>query len=332
MSASVTSRIAVDVLDRRLRLDLRDDRHDAIAHQRPELVHVVGAPHERLRDEVDPEVEGSRESLSVTLGHGGQTQPLGGHVHALARSHDATAHALGPNGASVDRRRPTARRRRRRAAPGRPGPQVVGEIRVGRRGASVVAAPARAQVERPAPAQKRNGSGSIAPSRTLGPGRSASTASARSPSASASRTRRDRARVVVGRAVGEVDAEDRRAGRDEPPHERGRVRGRAEGADELRPRAGRAGRAHAGTGRRSGRSKRGRHAGAALAPRRARARPRGSHRAPRHPPSRRSRRSRPAAPPGPTRSRRRRSRPSARRRRRGRARAARLPRRGRRRW
>ena len=114
------------------------------------------------------------------------------------------------------------------------------------------------------PGAKRNGSGSIVPSRTLGPGRSASTASARSPSASASRTSPTARAWSSGVPWEKFTPEDRRPGPHEAANERRRVRRRAERADELRAGGQRgARRAHEAPPRRcevarSGRAHRGR--------------------------------------------------------------------------
>ena len=111
-----------------------------------QLVQVVGVAHERLRDEVDAEVERAPESLAVAFGHGGQPEPFGRHVHALARAHDAAPQALGVHRVAVDAGDGELDR-----AVGEQDAvalaQVAGEPRVRRRGARGVAGPARSQVE-----------------------------------------------------------------------------------------------------------------------------------------------------------------------------------------
>ena len=109
----------VDVLHRGLRLDLRHDRHRAIPHQRAELLDVLRTADERLRHQVDAQVERPREALPVALGDRRQAEPFGGDVHPLAGADRAAAHALGPHHRAVDARSPSARPRRPPAGCGR---------------------------------------------------------------------------------------------------------------------------------------------------------------------------------------------------------------------
>ena len=105
ITASVTSQDLLDVLHGRLRLDLRHDRDGALAHQRPQLLHVLGVAHERLRHQVDAQVERAAEPLAVALGDRRQAETLGGDVHPLAGANGAAAHAL--RSARSTRRCPT---------------------------------------------------------------------------------------------------------------------------------------------------------------------------------------------------------------------------------
>ena len=113
-------------------------------------------------------------------------------------------------------------------------PQVLGQARVGRRRAALVAGPAGPQLERlPRREAERVGLHRAEPHLRARAGRRARRAPGRP------RPRRRApdphgTRVVVGRAVGEVHAEDRRPGRHQATHERRRVRRRPERADELR--------------------------------------------------------------------------------------------------
>ena len=76
----------VHVLDGGTGLDLRHDRHDAVAHQRRGARGRPRGPDERLRDQVGAQVERASQALAVAVGHRRQTEPLGGHVHPLART------------------------------------------------------------------------------------------------------------------------------------------------------------------------------------------------------------------------------------------------------
>ncbi len=55
----------LDVLDGGLGLDLGDDGHDALAHEAPELLDVVGTTHERLRDQIDVHVERAGQAFTI---------------------------------------------------------------------------------------------------------------------------------------------------------------------------------------------------------------------------------------------------------------------------
>ena len=105
----------------------------AVAHQGAQSLDVVGAADERLRHEVDAEIERAGEPFAVAVGDRRQAEPLGGDVHALPGTDRAAAHALAsarpsPRSAvTVSSTAPSASRMRS------PGLEVVGQTRVGRR-------------------------------------------------------------------------------------------------------------------------------------------------------------------------------------------------------
>ena len=167
---------SVDPLDRRLRLDLRDDRHGALPHQRPQLRDVLGPAHERLRHEIHLEGQHPPERLAIAVGDGRQAEPLGRHVHALAGADRAAADALRHDDVALDRARPKLHRAvgEQHAVAARAGPPPGPD--------SVVPAPAASpgppgRSRNDWPGRSGSGSGTTSPRRTFGPGRSASTAS-----------------------------------------------------------------------------------------------------------------------------------------------------------
>ena len=190
-----------------------------------------GAPHERLRDQVDPQVQRASEALAVAVGDRRESETLGRHVDPLPGPHGAAAtHSVCTTeprtDVTVSSTAPSANRMRS------PGAQVVGESRIGRRRARVVAVAIRSQLEGlPGSEPERLGSHRSQPhlgAREVGEDRERPVTLGLGGAHQG-----HRAGVIVGRAMGEVDAEDRGAGRHQAAHERRRVGRRTQGAHEL---------------------------------------------------------------------------------------------------